>query len=90
MLRHVNWQMTDGLKEVIYQSKQGCIPLDWTLSDNHVNLLIKLNLASFPTRFNQRGRGNGKAEHKAEMRNAWNILVGNTKGKGVLKDSGEV
>jgi hypothetical protein len=51
---------------------------------------MKLNVAFFPTRFNQRGRGKEKAEHKAEMRNAWNILVGNTKGKGVLKDPREV
>jgi hypothetical protein len=90
MLRRVNWQITGVLKEVIYHSTQGCIPLDWTLNDNRVNLLVKLNVASFHARFNQRGRGKGKTENKAEMRNAWNMLVGNTKGKGVLKDPGEV
>jgi len=29
------------LKEVIYQSTQGCIPVDWTLSDNRVELFVK-------------------------------------------------
>jgi hypothetical protein len=46
---------------------------------------MELNVSSFSRGLNQRGIGKGKAELQAEMRNSWDILVGNTKGKGVLK-----